>query len=271
MPSRRPTPAIHRIDHVALLRVQYLRHYDQDPHFRRALEQLYATTVGTTRPADPEAVDFLTRLGRGEMKRPAKVPRLASFPLPAGTQEHDRYRADLDTFVVRWGLNRLLDPDGGDYVNAWCIWRQGWPETSAGEFSASLGWAHDPVRLQTTVPIALNVTWDPLSEPRTDARRRNLSAVATLIDGALEEIAGPAEAQGLQFADTAPKLERDLDWAYQLARHHMTVAQLAAREDERCGTYNEDAIRSAMTRLSKRLRLDATGWYETGRISRPDR
>lgn len=254
-----------------MLRMDYLQRYDNDPAFCAALEELHTRTVGSAPPLDPEYVTWVKALPDGPRTH-VGAPS-ANFPWPSGSEAYHRYRLAVDGFVVEWGLDRLEGspfegvPDGGDYVNDWCMLRQRWPDSApASEFSVSRGWGETPVILNTAVAVEITGAWDPRRERQRDAQRRLESLAGEAIRARLEDIASSAERAGLHFSDAAPARKRDLDWIFLLSTHRTTIADLASAKRE-----SEDTVARAVSRMARRLRVHTDGWYMTGRTSRPDR
>jgi hypothetical protein len=278
---RRPDPARSPEMEFALLRMVYLRRYDNDPAFCAALEELYASTVGSVPPLNPEYVDWAKALPIGP--KDYVEPPEAFAPLPPDSDTYHRYPVAVDDFVVKWGLDRLEGlphkavPDGGDYVNAWCMIRQRWPEsTPASEFSVSRGWGELVRELDTAVSIEFADSWDPTRERQWDAQQRLTKLAADSIRARLDSIAADAEVNGLLFRDTKPARERHLDWVFQLCRYRKTIVQIAreVQESQPEGSEArdwEDTVSMAVSRMARRLLVRTKGWYVTGRTSRPDR
>lgn len=265
----------------ALLRQSFLRYYDRDSAFCSALLGLYERTVASAPPPNPGFLEW-TRASRHDPEVGGR-PLRDWTPFPWGSDAERGYLAELVDFAAKWGLDRLEGdpatdvPDGVGHVNAWCVLRQLRPEaTPPSEFSSATGWIEPFVNYDPTVKVELHDYWLPTHERMQDAQRRLEQLASEAIRARLQSIASDAELNGLSFPATTPARERHLGWVFQLCRYRKTIVQIAGelQESEPEGSEArdwEDTVSKAVSRMARRLRVRADGWYVTGRTSRPDR
>lgn len=292
---RRVTPAITPEQERGFLRWAYLERYDDDPEFGQALVALYDRWTADIGELPFNWWELSSRAVFGE------AALAAGYAPPAGHEAIARYVEEVEELARRFGLDRMTDDGAGStpslgvgLIHEWCRFRQweavrgrelgpkefrtghgfgGW-EPDIGELVRRETWLvpgpDGPVAIvdehrRPIVHVSFDDVWDPRRERLRDARLRLFRRARQAIEAELGRLAAEAEAKGYRFRDTAPKLQRDLDWLFWRVRVGLTYRQIVEREVELHGTERtgeegteESAVRHAVTALAGRVGVNLT-------------
>ena len=260
-------PALSKVRHKARLQAAFLRFYDMDVEVGEALMSLLpaaeAANITHGSPYWRSHTGLWNLASQAWDRHPPKrrPPHIAEITAFVGA---------ADGFAATFGLDRLGDA-GGAYILAWCD--RYLRAHAAGSAHPS---AYGPAALSTS-PVVFTFepdvagvigppweqeAWDITREPRRDARIRLERTARDHIRVQLDQTQAEAVAAGLTFPDTAPKLQRDLQWLYKKVRFRESFQAIYNSLDSppRGGV---DTVRKAVLRVADKVGVDPRGW-ETG-------
>lgn len=283
---RRVTPALTPEQERGFFRWAYLQRYDDDPEFGQALVALYDRWTADLGELPFNWWELSSRAAYGD------AALAAGHAPPAGHEAIAGYVHAVEELARRFGLDRITGDGatsspslGVGLIHEWCRFRQ-WQaargrEWGPEEFSTGHGFAgwepeigelvrrerwivpgpDGPVAIvdehrRPIVHVSFDDVWDPRRERLRDAGLRLLQRAKEAINAELDRLTAEAEAKGYRFRDTAPNVQRDLDWLFERAAHGKSFEALADQDGK-----EPETIRQAVRRMAKRVGLSDKGWY----------
>jgi hypothetical protein len=259
------------------LRRNLLHHYDHDPEFTAALEQLWverAERLSLTldwRVTPP--LIWIEEPSRWVVREQfeAWAERLPEAErAPAWNKHYEplvAYFEAVSDLAERFGLDRL-GPEGFGTIHLWCAWRRelgaGWTARRFSDVYQNFGAVPvggEPFEYEVGVvdlggqpfkvveqglrPVlriaGKEVVWDPTLRRRSDAfswlRKEFGKGHEPEIRSELDRLEAEAEAVGARAYDTRPRVARDIEWLFWHLRYRDGPAAVAQRAG-----LDEDAV-----------------------------